>query len=83
MWQDIFTAFALYLIIEGMIPFISPANFRKTVARIAELGDNNLRIAGLVAEPCDGLRTVGEQVDDLALALVTPLGADDDDVLAH
>ena len=49
MWQDIFTAFALYLIIEGMIPFISPANFRKTVARIAELGDNNLRIAGLVA----------------------------------
>lgn len=49
MWQDIFTAFALYLIIEGMIPFISPANFRKTVARIAALGDNNLRIAGLVA----------------------------------
>jgi len=49
MWQDILTAFALYLIIEGMIPFISPANFRKTVARIAMLGDNNLRIAGLVA----------------------------------
>ena len=49
MWQDIFTAFALYLIIEGMIPFVSPANFRKTVARMAELGDNNLRIAGLVA----------------------------------
>ena len=49
MWQDIFTAFALYLIIEGMIPFVSPSNFRKTVARIAMLGDNNLRIAGLVA----------------------------------
>lgn len=49
MWQDILTAFALYLIIEGMIPFISPANFRKTVARIAMLGDNSLRIAGLVA----------------------------------
>ncbi|MDZ7643914.1 MAG: DUF2065 domain-containing protein [Woeseiaceae bacterium] len=49
MWQDIFTAFALYLIIEGMIPFVSPGNFRKTVARIAMLGDNNLRLAGLVA----------------------------------
>ncbi len=49
MWQDIFTAFALYLIIEGMIPFVSPANFRKTVARIATLGDSNLRVAGLVA----------------------------------
>ena len=24
MWQDIFTAFALYLIIEGMIPFVNP-----------------------------------------------------------
>lgn len=49
MWQDIFTAFALYLIIEGMIPFVSPVNFRKTVARIALLGDNGLRMAGLVA----------------------------------
>jgi len=49
MWQDILTAFALYLIIEGMIPFVSPANFRKTVARIATLGDNNLRMAGFAA----------------------------------
>ena len=24
MWQDIFTAIALYLVLEGMIPFISP-----------------------------------------------------------
>lgn len=49
MWQDIFTAIALYLVIEGMIPFVSPSSFRKTVARIAMLGDFNLRIAGLVA----------------------------------
>ena len=49
MWQDIFTAIALYLIIEGMIPFISPANFRKTVERMAVLGDNNLRLAGALA----------------------------------
>lgn len=49
MWQDIFTAFALYLIIEGMIPFVSPGNFRKTVARMAVLGDNNLRLAGGLA----------------------------------
>lgn len=49
MWQDIFTAVALYLIIEGMIPFVSPENFRKTVARMAALGDNNLRLAGAFA----------------------------------
>jgi uncharacterized protein len=49
MWTDILTGFALYLIIEGMIPFVRPDVFRRTVARIAKLGDVNLRLAGLVA----------------------------------
>ena len=42
------------------------------------------RVAGVVAalEAHDRLRVVGEPVDDLALALVAPLGADDDDVAA-
>ncbi len=47
MWQDILTAFSLYLIIEGMIPFIGPNLFRQTVARIATLDDNSLRLSGL------------------------------------
>ena len=47
MWQDILTAFALYLIIEGMIPFVGPDFFRRTVARLAELNDNHLRVSGL------------------------------------
>ncbi len=47
MWQDILTAFALYLIIEGMIPFVGPDFFRKTVAKLAELDDNHLRVTGL------------------------------------
>ena len=47
MWQDILTAFSLYLIIEGMIPFIGPDLFRRTVARFAELNDNHLRATGL------------------------------------
>jgi uncharacterized protein YjeT (DUF2065 family) len=49
MWQDIFTAFALYLIIEGMIPFVNPGGFRRAVSQIAQLGDNYLRLAGLLA----------------------------------
>ncbi len=49
MWQDILTAVSLYLIIEGMIPFVNPAGFRRAVAMIAQLGDGNLRMAGLVA----------------------------------
>lgn len=47
MWQDILTAFALYLIIEGMIPFVGPDFFRRTAKRLAELNDNHLRATGL------------------------------------
>lgn len=49
MLQDILTAFALYLVIEGMIPFVGPNRFRRTVEQISRLSDNHLRIAGLVA----------------------------------
>lgn len=47
MWQDILTAFALYLIIEGMIPFVGPDFFRRTVAKLSALNDNHLRASGL------------------------------------
>ena len=47
MWQDVFTAFALYLVIEGMIPFIGPNQFRQAVTEIAKLSDNHLRTTGL------------------------------------
>jgi len=47
MWQEILTAFSLYLIIEGMIPFVGPGFFRDTVSKIAELNDNHLRVTGL------------------------------------
>ncbi len=42
-------------------------------------------VAGVVPalEAHDAVRPLGEQVDDLALALVTPLGPDDDYVLSH
>ena len=47
MWQDLLTAFALYLVIEGMIPFVGPNGFRQAVSKIAELNDNHLRATGL------------------------------------
>jgi uncharacterized protein len=46
-WTDIFTAFALYLIIEGLIPFIGPDFFRRAVMRISQMDDNMLRMTGL------------------------------------
>lgn len=47
MWQDILTAISLYLIIEGMIPFVGPNLFRQTVLRVAQMDDNGLRLTGL------------------------------------
>lgn len=36
------------LIIEGMLPFISPRKYRRMVAEISRLGDNQIRNIGLV-----------------------------------
>jgi len=36
------------LIIEGMLPFISPRKYREMVAEISRLGDNHIRNLGLV-----------------------------------
>lgn len=46
-WSDLFAAFALYLVIEGLLPFISPDNWRKSLTMIAELQDGQLRFFGL------------------------------------
>jgi hypothetical protein len=46
-WNDLFTALALYLIIEGLAPFASPAGWRRSLALIARLSDNQLRVFGL------------------------------------
>ena len=48
MIAEIFTAVALVLILEGMLPFISPRKYRQMVAEIARLGDNQIRNIGLV-----------------------------------
>ena len=49
MWTEILTAVSLYLILEGVIPFARPDLFRRSVVRISEMNDNELRMAGLVA----------------------------------
>ncbi len=48
-WSDLLAAFALYLVIEGLLPFVSPRNWKQSVAMIAQLSDKQLRIFGLVS----------------------------------
>ena len=48
-WQEVLTAVALLLVIEGMLPFIGPGRYKQLVAQIARLGDNQLRTFGLTS----------------------------------
>ena len=42
-------AFALMLVIEGLMPFIAPRVWRETFRRVIELADGQLRFLGLTS----------------------------------
>ncbi len=48
-WSDLLAAFALYLVLEGIMPFLNPTALRNAMNRFAALSDTQLRIAGLVS----------------------------------
>ena len=47
MWQDLLTAFALLLVLEGILPFVSPRGYRDMMRTVGQLEDKALRIGGL------------------------------------
>ncbi len=47
MTAEILRALALIVVIEGMMPFVSPGRFRGSMMRLAQLDDRSLRMAGL------------------------------------
>ncbi len=49
MWTNILTAIALVLVIEGVLPFMSPKLWRYSLARLASNPDRVVRITGLVS----------------------------------
>ncbi len=49
MWHEFLVALALLLILEGIMPFLSPQGLRRTLTMISQLSDNMLRFAGLSA----------------------------------
>lgn len=46
-WQDLSAAFALYLVLEGLMPALLPRRFRETVRALGDLDDRALRVIGL------------------------------------
>lgn len=49
MWNDLFAAIALVLVVEGMLPFLKPERWRRVMNIIARQSDHALRIMGLVS----------------------------------
>jgi hypothetical protein len=47
MQLNLLAAFALMLVIEGILPFVSPAVWRETFRKMTELSDGQLRFIGL------------------------------------
>ncbi|BCO33212.1 hypothetical protein TspCOW1_33150 [Thiohalobacter sp. COW1] len=49
MWNELLIALALMLVIEGVLPFLSPDGFRRTLVSMIQLDDRGLRLAGLAS----------------------------------
>ena len=46
-WADLWAALALVLILEGLVPFISPGAYRNMVQQMAAMSEKTLRSVGL------------------------------------
>jgi uncharacterized protein YjeT (DUF2065 family) len=49
MLQDLMTAFALLLIIEGLLPMIAPGFWQKTMLELAKNHPKTIRIGGIIS----------------------------------
>ena len=45
--SDLAAAFGLFLVLEGIAPFVHPQGVKRALARLAEMRERELRIAGL------------------------------------
>jgi uncharacterized protein YjeT (DUF2065 family) len=49
MTQDLFTAFALLLIIEGLLPVLAPQAWQKAMQELSGYNPKAIRIGGIVS----------------------------------
>lgn len=48
-WSDLLAAFALYLVLEGILPFVNPQAMKRVMLSFANFADQQLRVWGLVS----------------------------------
>jgi uncharacterized protein YjeT (DUF2065 family) len=49
MTSSLLIAFALMLVLEGLVPFLAPAVWRETFRRLVQLSDGQIRFVGLTS----------------------------------
>jgi uncharacterized protein YjeT (DUF2065 family) len=49
MTHEILRALALVAVIEGILPFVAPSQFRAMLVRLAQLDDGRLRTLGVIS----------------------------------
>ena len=49
MWDDLWVAMALMLVLEGIVPFLTPRGFKQMLQGVLQMEDRHLRIAALVS----------------------------------
>ncbi len=48
-WELLLGAFALMLVAEGVLPFFSPASWRRVFERATQMSDGQIRFLGLAS----------------------------------
>jgi hypothetical protein len=49
MWDDLWVAMALMLVLEGIFPFLSPVRFKQVLHSVLQTDEHRLRVAGLLS----------------------------------
>lgn len=49
MWYELAKAFALLLVLEGVMPFLAPGRWRQVAEKLAQIDDRTMRIIGGVS----------------------------------
>ena len=48
-WSDLLAAFALYLVLEGVLPFLNPQGLKRLMSSLVNVADAQLRLWGLAS----------------------------------
>ena len=48
-WSDLLAALALYLVLEGVLPFLNPQAMKRVLTTMATFSDRQLRLWGLAS----------------------------------